>query len=112
MKMKNLSQIMKKDALLIAIPYVLGFVALSFGGRLYSTGASFARWDGDHNAEYFTNMHARLLESAGIAILALVFALYFGLQIAFSRIRLLEALVEEQRKRSVDSTASTGRSQN
>jgi hypothetical protein len=108
--MKNLSQIMKKNTLFIAIPYLFGTVAMCYGGILYETGGSFARWSAYHDAEYFTNMHARLLESAGIAILALVFALYFGLQIAFRRIRLLEALVEEQRKRSVDSTASTGQS--
>lgn len=110
--MKNLTRMIKKDTLLIAIPYLLGFVALCFGGRLYSTGASFARWDADHNAEYFTNIHARLLESAGIAILALVFALFYGLQIAFRRIRRLEALMEEQPKHSGDSTASTSRSPN
>ena len=106
---------MKKNTLLIAIPYFLGFAALCFGGKLYCIGASFARWDADHNAEYFTNMHARLLESAGIAILALVFALYFGLQIAFRRIRLLEALVQEQQTqpvRSAQSTASSGTLQN
>lgn len=88
---------MKTNLLWAAIAYILGIVALSCGGILFSTGGSFARWDAGHDIGYFVDMHAHLLSQAGVAICALVFALSFGLGLAFKRIARLEALIEAGR---------------
>ena len=85
--------LMKKDLLSVALAYLLGVVALSFAGIVYTIGGYFAVWSPGHDVGYFINIHAGLLEKAGMAIGALAGALFFGLLLAFRRIRQLEALV-------------------
>jgi len=58
---------MKKDLLSVALAYLLGVVALSFAGIVYTIGGSFAVWSPGHDVGYFINIHAGLLEKAGMA---------------------------------------------
>ena len=98
---------MKLHWLFVAIAYLLGVIALSYAGIVYSTGGSFAIWSPGHNIDYFLNIHAGLLEKAGIAIGALTFSLYFGLLLAFRKIRQLELQIATIRARSNQSTEPT-----
>jgi hypothetical protein len=98
---------MKLHWLFVAIAYLLGVIALSYAGIVYSTGGSFAIWSPGHNIDYFLNIHAGLLEKAGIAIGALTFSLYFGLLLAFRKIRQLELQIATIRSRSNQSTEPT-----
>ena len=87
------SPLMKKNLLPIAIADLLGIVALSCAEILYTIGGSFAVWSPGLDVGYFINIHAGLLVKAGIAIAALAGSLFFGLLLAFRRIRQLELLV-------------------
>ena len=98
---------MKLHWLFVAIAYLLGVIALSYAGIVYSTGASFAIWSPGHEIDYFLNIHAGLLEKAGIAIGALTFALYFGLLLVFRKIRQLELQIATIRARSNQSSEPT-----
>jgi hypothetical protein len=95
---------MKLHWLFVSIAYVLGVIALSYAGIVYSTGGSFAIWSPGHNIDYFLNIHAGLLQKAGIAIEALTFSLYFGLLLAFRKIRQLELRIAAFRAQSNQSS--------
>jgi len=104
---------MKTKWLPVGLAFLLGAVALGCAETLYTIGGSFAVWSPGHNVGYFINIHAGLLEKAGIAIGALSFALFFGLLLAFRRIRELElqiAAVRTLPNQSLDPTPSSGTS--
>jgi hypothetical protein len=88
---------MKTKWLLVGLAFLLGAVALGCAETLYTIGSSFAVWSPGHDVGYFINIHAGLLEKAGIAISALSFALFFGLLVAFRRIRELELKISAVR---------------
>ena len=95
----------------LGLAFLLGAVALGYAETLYTIGSSFAAWSPGHDVGYFINIHAGLIEKAGIAISALSFALFFGLLVAFRRIRELELLVAAvriQRNQSSEPPPSSG----
>jgi len=104
---------MKTKWLHLGLAFLLGAVALGCAETLYTVGSSFAVWSPGHDVGYFINIHAGLFEKAGIAISALSFALFFGLLVAFRRIRELElqiAAIRIQPNQSSDPTLSSGTS--
>jgi len=102
---------MKTKWLQVGLAFLLGAVALGCAEILYTIGRSFAVWSPGHEVGYFINIHAGLLEKAGIAIAALTLALFFGLLLAFRRIRELElqmAAVRPLPHQSPDPTPLSG----
>ena len=102
---------MKMKWLPVGIAFLLGTVAFGYAEILYTIGGSYAIWSPGHDVGYFINIHAGLLEKAGMAIGALSFALFFGLLLAFRRIRELElqiTAIRTQPNQSSDTAFSSG----